>query len=104
MTAEDVKSRIDREIAGQSDFPNPHGLDMSRCLLVPTKKRFEDSFAQGDYLSLWLVLEECPDSRDGYKIVYDDERDAFGLAIRGRSSEDVFIGYHGSFLNTVAGM
>ena len=104
MTSDDVRARIEREIASTPDSPNPHGVDLHRCLLAPTKQRFEDSFREGEYLSLWLVLEEEPESHDGYKIVYSEERDIFGLAIKGRSTEDVLIGYHGSFLDTLAGM
>jgi len=47
-------------------------------------------------IDLWLVLEEVPDTRDGYKIVYDDRTGMFGLACRGFSGRDVYLGAYGN--------
>ena len=104
MQAEDVRAQIDREIAGDWDRHNPHGVDLLRCLVGPTKQRYEDSLHDGQHLDLWLVLEEDPASRGGYKIVYDEEKGMYGLAIRSDKDEDVFIGYYGTFLETLDGM
>ena len=52
---------------------------------------------------LWLVLEEVPEDRSGYKIVYGEEAGMFGLAVQG-SDRDLFIGYFGSFLDTYRSM
>ena len=40
---------------------------------------------------------------EGYRIIFDEEMGKFGLAC-GTRREPVFIGWHGSFLNTVQGM
>jgi len=40
----------------------------------------------------------------GYKIVFDDDSLMFGLATCGQSGSDVFIGFHGIFLETLTGM
>lgn len=104
MTPEDVRAQIEKEIDGDWERDNPHGVDLRRCLVGPTKRRYEDSFHEGQHLDLWLVLEEDPGSRSGYKIVYDEERDMYGLAVKGDKNEDVFIGNHGTFLETLDGM
>ena len=43
------------------------------------------------------------DNDDGYRIIFDEEVRKFGLAC-GTRRDPVFIGWHGSFLNTVQGM
>jgi hypothetical protein len=68
-----------------------------------------DSFRKEQTLDLWLVLEEKPGTKSGYKIIFDDQKQMFGLAICGRESEkevfhDIFIGYYGTFLETLDGM
>jgi len=46
-----------------------------------------------------LVLEENPIEKNGYQIVYETEKDLFGLACEGS-----FIGFYGNFINTLEGM
>ena len=46
------------------------------------------------------MLEERPETRDGYKIVYDDETRQVGLATGNR----VFIGFYGTFIQTLDAM
>ena len=52
---------------------------------------------------LWTVLEETPD-RHGYKIIFDPENATFGLGILTDKDELMFIGYYGTFLETLEGM
>jgi len=52
---------------------------------------------------LWIVLEETPGRREGYLIVFDEQRRTFGLASWDGESP-VFIGFHSTFLNTLQGM
>jgi hypothetical protein len=68
------------------------------------KRVYEDSFKEGETLGLWLVLEEIPESNSGYKIVFDEASGTFGLAISGAQDNDVFIGFYGTFLETLEGM
>jgi hypothetical protein len=37
-------------------------------------------------------------------IVFDEEFQTFGLAVRGNSDRDIFIGLYGTFLETLAGI
>jgi len=104
MTAEDVRGLVEAEINGDWDRPNPHGIDFRRSLVAPQRKDYNDPFNEGTKLPLWLVLEEHPDSGSGYKIVYDESRRMYGLAIVGQQNEGVFIGYYGTFLETLDAM
>ncbi len=109
VTVADVSKLIADEIAavGAGWFAqpqnNPHGLDLRRCLVQPTRVRCTDAFERGKQFDAWLVLEERPDSEDGYRIIFDEASGRFGLAC-GTRSDLVFIGFSGSFLNTVQGM
>jgi hypothetical protein len=105
MKAFEVSEIIEREVAGNWSLSNAHGVDLKRCLIVPPVKRvYEDSFKEGETLELWLVLEEIPESNSGYKIVFDEASGMFGLAISGTHNNDVFIGFYGTFLETLEGM
>ena len=104
MKASDVSEIIEQEIAGNWSLSNAHGVALKRCLVVPTKRIYEDSFNQGETLELWLVLEEVPEDQSGYKIVFGEDARMFGLAVKGFGNEDVFLGFHGSFLETLEGM
>jgi hypothetical protein len=109
LAAEDVPMLVEREIAGDWTRSNAHGCDLRRCLVWPELRDFED-FGGGrpprdppSMIPLWLVLEESPEDRGGYKIVFDEAANKFGLAIPG-SPRDVFIGHYGSFLGAYRSM
>lgn len=104
MKTSEVSEIIEHEINGNWSLSNAHGVDLKRCLVVPTKRVYEDSFNQGKTIELWLVLEEVPEDQSGYKIVFDVDTSMFGLAVKGFGNEDVFLGFHGSFLETLEGM
>jgi hypothetical protein len=125
LTPDEVWQKVWVEISGDWDRPNHHGIALKRRVVRPPELRDYVLLEwpprkPGDYASdghprvefryslvkLWLVLEEKPDTRNGYKIVYDERADQFGLAIasgvpvRG----DTFIGVYGSFLETLEAM
>jgi hypothetical protein len=111
VNAADVSKIIEDEIAAiDEDWltrfeNNPHGLDLSRCLITPERVLCKNSFPgfrDGKPFEAWLVLEELP-TNDGYRIIFDEKLRKFGLAC-GTRREPVFIGWYGSFLNTVQGM
>ena len=109
MTAEAVRELVEREVAGDWSLSNAHGCDLRRCLVQPELREYDDCgggrplVEPYPVIRLWLVLEETPEDRDGYKIVYGEEAGMFGLAVPG-TARDVFIGYYGSFLGTYRGM
>jgi hypothetical protein len=99
-TPEEIKAVIEQEIGGDWSRSNLHGCDLHRCLVEPVKRQYENSFKKGEELTLWLVLEECPEEPDtGYKIVFDEETGDFGLVTSG-----AFIGFYGTFLKTFESM
>ncbi|MGI9105072.1 MAG: hypothetical protein ACR2G4_02360 [Pyrinomonadaceae bacterium] len=104
MTESEVSEIIEREINGNWSLSNAHGVDLKRCLIAPAKQIYEDSFRDGETLELWLVLEEAPEDKSGYKIVFDEKSGLFRLAIIGFHQRDVFIGFYGTFLETLEGM
>ncbi len=103
MTPEQVASIIKSELDGKHSVPNWHGVSLEKCLVNPVLTDLEDSFNDGNVVSMWLVLEERPDEKDGYKVVYDPVENEFGLATPGKNIP-VFISYYGSFIETLAGM
>ena len=104
MSPSDISEAIAHEIDGDWSRPNPHGVDLRRCLVTPQRARFVDASDETRSLDLWLVLEEKPGDHSGYKIVFDEARGEYGLAVTGQTGRDVFIGYYGSFLETLDGM
>jgi hypothetical protein len=108
MNAQEVQNLIETEIDGDWSLTNLHGCDLKRCLVFPTLHEFEDhgSFpveARVETIRLWLVLEECPEDWSGYKIVYSDVHDMFGLAVDDKPMYS-FIGFYGTFLETYRAM
>ena len=54
---------------------------------------------------LWLVLEEVPETKGGYKVVFDERRGKFGLATADSSNElDTYLGAYGLFLTALESM
>jgi hypothetical protein len=112
VTAAEVSQLIENEIASVGEDwitrpeNNPHRLDLSRCLINPERVICKNTFPRfrgGKPFEAWLVLEELPNNDDGYRIIFDEEIGQFGLA-EGTRRMPAFIGWHGSFLNTVRGM
>ena len=57
----------------------------------------------GRPLDLWIVLEETPGKKEGYLIAFDERTRKFGLVDWG-GDVPVFLGYYGSFMDTLEGM
>jgi hypothetical protein len=96
MTSDELRIRIEREIAGNWSRTNGHGCDLRQCLMTPVKKTFEDSSDPSCTVVLWLVLEEDPMDCNGYKVVYDEATDEFGLACPFVSGRNGYLGSYGS--------
>ena len=106
MTAAEVRGIVEAEIDGNWEQSNAHGCDLRRCVVPPRKVPCRNTFPKlerGKTLDLWIVLEETPGKKDGYLIVFDESRRTFGLA-DWDGEIVVFLGFHGSFLNTFQGM
>lgn len=103
MLGEKVTRLIEAEVAGDWDRQNAHGCTVRRCLVEPQKLAFSDPL-NPDTVNLWLVLEEDPETCDGYKVVYDDVNETFGLAITDSDGKRVFLGLYGSFFDAYDAM
>jgi len=95
MTAAELRARIEREIGANWTRTNAHGCDLRRCLITPVKRSFEAEYDASATVDLWIVLEEHPESCDGYKIVYDEKTERFGLACPGIHGREVHLGAYG---------
>ncbi len=103
MDAEGVAQIIITDLAENPHFFNSHGVDVQAALVPPQQMKFQNSFREGEILILWLVLKECPNENEGYLVVFDERTNEFGLAVYGNQLP-VFIGYYGSFTETLSGM
>lgn len=109
MNAEQVRELIEGELTGHSSLRNLHGCELPQCLVPPILREYDDVGgshaldAPLPVVQLWLVLEEPSKAGAGYKIVYGEQARMFGLATPG-TVRDVFIGYHGSFLDAFHAM
>jgi hypothetical protein len=106
MTPDEVRAIVEAEIGNDWSRENPHGVDLRACLVTPRLVSCQNTFPQlegGRPLDLWIVLEETPGKKDGYLIAFDERTRKFGLADWG-GDVPVFLGYHGSFMDTLEGM
>lgn len=103
MTAEDIKEIINSEIIAEPDIKNVFGLDLTKCLIEPTKQKYKNANDSTDVYELWTVLEENED-KSGYKIYFDEKNKMFGLAINSDKDELIDIGVYGTFLKTLYSM
>lgn len=103
MTSKEIKDIINKELEGQPDLSNAHGVNLNECLIEPVKESYLSSIDESITLELWTVLEESTD-RSGYKITFNEIDGAFGLGIMTDKDELMDIGTYGTFLDTLKGM
>jgi hypothetical protein len=94
VAASDIAALIQKELVGLSRPLKSH-LDLGKCLILPASTTFQ-SYPGSDSWDLWLVLEERPETKDGYKMVFDEYSKQFGVARGGE-----FIGFEGTFIQTL---
>ncbi len=54
-----------------------HGCDMKKCPVRPKRRKL---LFRGEVKDFWIVLEEKPETLEGFKVFFDDETKKFGLA------------------------
>lgn len=102
MTAAEVRQLIEAELDNDWISTHWHGVDFNLCLCDPVKKICVVGGSE-ELIELWLVFDSSPQTKSGYIIVYDDTDDTFGLACHS-DPYNVFIGFYGSFKDTLIGM
>ncbi|WP_333599890.1 hypothetical protein [Flavobacterium sp.] len=100
MTATEIKEIINRELAATLDHSNVFGMNLTKYLIEPKKQIFKAADSSNISYELWTVLED----EMGYKVYFDEETNMFGLAMKLNENEQMDIGTHGSFLETLYGM
>jgi hypothetical protein len=66
MTPDEVRQIVEREIGNDWTRRNAHGCDLRRCLVQPRMREFQNHVGPGagGKITLWVVLEERPDTQD----------------------------------------
>ncbi len=77
MTPKEISKLIEKEIDGDLSISNLHGCDLKKCLVRPRRRKMRYGDATKEF---WIVLEEFPESLEGFKIFFDEESRRFGLA------------------------
>ncbi len=77
MKPEEISKIIEREINGDWSISNAHNCDLKKCWTRPKKRKLH--FA-GELKDFWIVLEEKPETLEGYKVFFDERTKMFGLA------------------------
>jgi hypothetical protein len=105
--ATDIRRIIDGQLAACWNLSNWHGITVENINDFLVTPRLE-TFATWDEhrVSLWIVLDECRNEKeDGYLVVYNPDNHEFGLALKpSEGNPGVLLGYHGTFVETMAGM
>jgi hypothetical protein len=111
MSPNDVTELVRTQIAGGKSLPNPHRVDLDRCLVWPTRiqvinRSVRDGRLEDVIETVWLVLEEGCSGKDGYRIVFNAQMAMFGLASPGFESDRhlILCGYYGDFPTTLESM
>lgn len=104
ITAAEISEIIENEIAGDWAISNAHGVDLKACLADPPEKQVFVDASDNSQVDLWLVLEEDPETRSGYKIVFDESTNDFGLATPSWEGPNMYLGSYGTFLDALESM
>jgi hypothetical protein len=111
MTPGEIKALVEDQVDGRWDESNEHGVNLRESLVEPKLiplifRCVMDGKIKDRQIESWLVLEEKPRSRDGYKIVYSETESCFGLASEGFPEDPhlVLTGWYGDFWTTFEGM
>jgi hypothetical protein len=111
VTAPEVYALVQNQIGDRWGETNLHQVNLRKSVVSPQRMRFicrriKDGEIVGNTMDAWLVLEERPDTRDGYKIIYDEETNMFGLASPGWDTDPhpSVDGFYGDFWSAFKGM
>ena len=104
MTSAEVKDLVQSEIGNDWGISTSHGVVLQECLIEPELRHFLPPAEDGEEIELWVVLEEDPKGRLGYKIVFDQKRKVFGLATTDLNGPDVYLGPYGTLMETLEAM
>lgn len=110
MNEIDIEAIIMADIKKLASFSNAHGItaeNLQDHLVSPPVLKKYGILSQTDseqWCDLWLVFEEDPVTSKGYKIVYDQETQMYGLAMRTIDDGDLFLGLYGTLEKALVSM
>jgi len=100
MTPKEISKLIEKEINGDWSISNAHGCDLKKCLIRPKKRNLHSSDKIKEF---WVVLEEDPETLEGFKVFFDEASRKFGLA--GYSEPVGYVcNFHDTFLEAFKSM
>ena len=102
MTSAEILAFVEREINGDWERSNLHGVVLKECLVEPLK--IDSIDANGESFGTWVVLHECPPSGPGYAVVFDEVSRQFGLAQFAHGYQPCVIGLYGTFFDALEAM
>ena len=82
MKPKEISLLIEKEIGGDWSITNWHNCDLKRCLIRPKKRKIQFG---AEIKEVWIVLEEKPETLEGFKVFFDDEIKKFGLVMPSNS-------------------
>ena len=94
MKPKEISLLIEKEINGDWSITNWHNCDLKRCLIRPKKRKIQFG---AEIKEVWIVLEENPETLEGFKVFFDDETKKFGLVMPSNSF-DYAVNSHDTFL------
>ena len=95
MGPKEIVQMIEKEIGGDWSISNAHQCDLRKCFV--RSKRRDLTLFDGSARDGYIVLEECPETHEGYAVFFDEVSGRFGLA-QSTDSRNYVLGVHESFL------
>jgi hypothetical protein len=98
MDGKEIKKRVEREISKASVIENSHGITLENIrnfLVEPYKDSVFGEDPNDPPKDMWIVLHECSDPFDGWRIGLNPETNEWCLVetdSRGRSYSDTWGG------------
>jgi hypothetical protein len=105
-----LKRYIRQDLQTVDTLNSPHGINLENIhqhLVDPITKKYFNDF-QNKVEQYWVVLDEEPqDLKEGYLIIYSEQQNQFGLAVKTSNTKPnmgTFIGWYGSFVSALNNM
>lgn len=80
MKPKEISLLIEKELGGDYSITNAHACDLSKCLIRPKRRKVLFLGGSDPHVrEVWIVLEERPDTLNGFKVFFDEESRTYGL-------------------------
>ena len=97
-----VRERIERLVEQGLGELTPHLRAWAEShLITPKRVRLFDSIESPETFPCWLVTDHKGVNDSSYRVVYDENRNQFGFEVKLADGRELFMGWIGSFAETV---